>query len=99
MARGGLSAQPRTTVIAGVHILKVTDVTPFLTSPGWGKNFCFVRVDTDEGIHGWGECYTQEDRDTQVYWRYRNLISICVATGHKCVRELLGRILFRMPGG
>ena len=46
--------------------MKVTSVTPFLTSPGWGKNFCFVRVDTDEGIHGWGECYTQEDRDTQV---------------------------------
>ena len=46
--------------------MKVTDVTSFLTSPGWGKNFCFVRVDTDEGIHGWGECYTQEDRDTQV---------------------------------
>ena len=46
--------------------MKVTGVTSFLSSPGWGKNFCFVRVDTDEGIHGWGECYTQEDRDTQV---------------------------------
>ena len=46
--------------------MKVTSVTPFLTSPGWGKNFCFVRLDTDEGLHGWGECYTQEDRDTQV---------------------------------
>jgi len=30
------------------------------------KNFCFVRVDTDEGIHGWGECYTQHDRDKQI---------------------------------
>ena len=27
---------------------------------------CFVKIDTDEGIHGWGECYTQSDRDTQI---------------------------------
>ena len=30
------------------------------------KNLCFVRIETDEGIVGWGECYTQSDRDTQI---------------------------------
>ena len=25
-----------------------------------------MKIDTDEGIHGWGECYTQSDRDLQV---------------------------------
>ncbi len=40
-------------------------VTPFLTNLGGGKNLLFVKVETDGGPHGWGECYTQSDRDTQ----------------------------------
>jgi galactonate dehydratase len=43
--------------------VKITAVTPFLVHPGSGKNWCFVRVTTDGGVHGWGECYTQSDRD------------------------------------
>ena len=46
--------------------MQITKVTPFLTHPGTGKNLCFVKIDTDEAIHGWGECYTQADRDQQV---------------------------------
>ena len=46
--------------------MRITDVKHFLVHPGRGKNLCFVRVDTDEGVHGWGECYTQSDRDLQV---------------------------------
>ena len=38
----------------------------FLVHPGRGKNLCFVRIDTDGDVHGWGECYTQSDRDTQI---------------------------------
>ncbi|MDE0206640.1 MAG: mandelate racemase/muconate lactonizing enzyme family protein, partial [Candidatus Tectomicrobia bacterium] len=26
----------------------------------------FVKVDTDSGISGWGECYTQSDRDLSI---------------------------------
>ncbi|HZA24006.1 MAG TPA: mandelate racemase/muconate lactonizing enzyme family protein [Dehalococcoidia bacterium] len=46
--------------------MKVTNVTHYLAHPGQGKNLCFVKVDTDEGVHGWGECYTQADRDIQI---------------------------------
>ena len=46
--------------------MKVTDVTTFLANPGGRKNLCFVKVETDEGVHGWGECYTQSDRDLQI---------------------------------
>ena len=46
--------------------MKITGVTTFLAHPGVGKNLCFVKLDTDEGIHGWGECYTQSDRDLQI---------------------------------
>ena len=46
--------------------MKISDIRYHLVNPGTGKNLCFVRIDTDEGIYGWGECYTQADRDIQV---------------------------------
>ena len=46
--------------------MKVTGVTHFLVSSGQAKNFIFVRVDTDEGISGWGEAYTQTDREPAI---------------------------------
>jgi galactonate dehydratase len=46
--------------------VKITDVKTFLVHPGVGKNWLFVKIETDEGIHGWGECYTQADRDKSI---------------------------------
>ncbi len=46
--------------------MKVTDVRTFLVHPSEEKNWLFVKVETDEGIHGWGECYTQADRDRTI---------------------------------
>ena len=60
--------------------MRVTGVETFLIHPGRGKNLLFVKVSTDEGIHGWGECYTQSDRDQSVEW-----------TVHQMARYLKGR--------
>lgn len=46
--------------------MKITDVKTFLIHPGMSKNWLFVKVETDEGIHGWGEAYTQSDRDRSI---------------------------------
>ena len=46
--------------------MKVTKVTSFPVHPGWRKNLIFVKVETDEGITGWGESYSQYDRDEAV---------------------------------
>ena len=46
--------------------MKIREITTFLANPGGRKNLCFVKVETDEGIHGWGECFTQSDRDLQI---------------------------------
>ena len=46
--------------------MKITDISHYIIHPGVGKNLCFVKIDTDEGVEGWGECYTQADRDKQV---------------------------------
>ena len=46
--------------------MKITDVKTFVVHPGRGKNWLLVKVETDEGIHGWGESYTQADRDKAI---------------------------------
>jgi galactonate dehydratase len=46
--------------------MNVTAVKPFLFDPGAGKHWLFVKVETDAGIYGWGECYTQLDRDHSI---------------------------------
>jgi galactonate dehydratase len=46
--------------------MKITAVKSFPVHPGWRKNLIFVKVETDAGIHGWGEAYSQYDRDTAV---------------------------------
>ena len=46
--------------------MKVIDVKVVLANPNERKNICFVKIDTDQGVYGWGECYTQADRDLQV---------------------------------
>ncbi|RLI36506.1 mandelate racemase/muconate lactonizing enzyme family protein [Candidatus Bathyarchaeota archaeon] len=59
--------------------MKITKIKTFIVHPGVGKNWLFVKVETDEGIHGWGEAYTQADRDTAIE-----------AHIHKMTRYLLG---------
>ena len=46
--------------------MRVKGVTPFLVDLGGGKNLLFVKVETEGGPHGWGECYTQADRDASI---------------------------------
>ncbi len=46
--------------------MKITAVKPYTVHPGWRKNLIFVKVETDAGLHGWGEAYSQYDRDTAV---------------------------------
>ena len=46
--------------------MKITAVECLPVHSGWRKNFVFVRVATDAGIVGWGEAYSQYDRDRAV---------------------------------
>ena len=46
--------------------MKITDVKTFLVHPDNGKNWLFIKVETDAGIYGWGEAYTQADRDRSI---------------------------------
>jgi len=46
--------------------MKITNVALFPVTSGWRKNLLFVKVETDEGVTGWGELYTQSDRDLAI---------------------------------
>ena len=43
--------------------MRIEAVKTFLVDSGAAKHWLFVKVETDEGAHGWGEAYTQLDRD------------------------------------
>ena len=53
--------------------MRISDVKTFLVNPTGhlagmigGKHWLFVKVETDSGIVGWGESYTQLDRDRNI---------------------------------
>ena len=46
--------------------MRVERVNSFLVHPGSAKNWLFVKLETDAGVHGWGEAYTQHDRDRSI---------------------------------
>ena len=35
--------------------MKITKVTSHTAHPGWRKNLIFVKIETDDGVHGWGD--------------------------------------------
>jgi len=80
--------------------VKVTGVETFLVHPGRGKNLLFVKVSTDEGIHGWGEAYTQADRDRSIeisvhelaeYLKGRDPFAIKHFTTQAAYQDFLGK--------
>jgi galactonate dehydratase len=46
--------------------MKISSVECLPVHSGWRKNFVFVRVATDAGVVGWGEAYSQYDRDPAI---------------------------------
>src|SRR5436853_2810798 len=46
--------------------MQITSVECLPVHSGWRKNFVFVRVATDAGVVGWGEAYSQYDRDRAI---------------------------------
>src|SRR5438270_12197262 len=65
--------------------LKVVKLECLVVHPGWRKNFVFVRVETDSGLVGWGEAYSQYDRDRPI-----------AAQVEELGRYLIGRDPFRI---
>lgn len=54
--------------------MKVTQVTPHLFFPGTAKNLLFCRVETDDGLYGWGESYVVQGKE-RVVEQYINMLA------------------------
>lgn len=65
--------------------MKITKVECLVVHPGWRKNLIFVRIETADGIVGWGEAYSQYDRDRAI-----------TAQVEELGRYLVGRELFNV---
>ena len=46
--------------------MKITGIKTFFVDPGTSKNWLFAKIETDEGINGWGEAYTSFDREVNI---------------------------------
>ncbi len=46
--------------------MKIENVRSYVINADAPKNLLFVKVETDDGTYGWGEAYTQTDRDTSI---------------------------------
>lgn len=73
--------------------MKIADVKSFLVHPaphtkGWNisKNLLLVRVETDEGIVGWGEAFTLRDRETSIALNIGNLTRYLIGKDPFCIQ-------------
>lgn len=73
--------------------MKITAITPYLFNPRSGKNLLLVRVDTDEGIHGWGECFTCPRKELVVESYLRQMIPYVIGRDVHNIRHTR-RVLF-----
>lgn len=68
--------------------MKITHVKNYTVHPGWRKNLILVKVETDEGIYGWGEAYTQYDRDRAVVTHIEELSRYLIGRDPFQIRHL-----------
>jgi galactonate dehydratase len=69
--------------------MKISKLECLPVHAGWRKNFVFVRVETDSGIVGWGEAYSQYDRDRAIAAQVEELGRYVVGRDPFHIRHIL----------
>ena len=69
--------------------MKIAGVEALAVHSGWRKNFVFVRLATDAGIVGWGEAYSQYDRDRAIAAQVEELGRYLVGRDPFHIRHIL----------
>ena len=78
--------------------LKIIDVKTFLVNPGGNKNFLFLKVETDEGISGWGEASVYPNREKSVEYIAKQIGLILIGRDPFHIRHLQ-KIIYRNFAG
>src|SRR5450432_844152 len=65
----------------GEAAMKIARIETFLFDPGAAKNLLFCRVETENGLHGWGEAYVTPGKEPVIEHLLRDRNR---DVGHRC---------------
>jgi galactonate dehydratase len=68
--------------------MQVRDVSARLVNGGPGKTFVFVKIETDDGLHGWGECFARQDRELAIASHVRAMSRYIVGRSPFTIKHL-----------
>src|SRR5581483_5972586 len=73
--------------------LQIARVETFLFDPGTAKNLLFCRVETDDGVHGWGEAYVTLGKEPVIQQCLQEMAKHVVGRSALNIRHT-GQIMF-----
>ena len=67
--------------------MKIARIETFLFDPGTAKNLLFCRVETESGIHGWGEAYVTPGKEKVIEHLLRDLAKYMIGRDAFSIRH------------
>ncbi len=69
--------------------MKIGSVKTFLVDSGTPKHWLFVKIETDDGMYGWGEAYTQLDRERVIERQIEELARYLIGSSPFDIKQFL----------
>ncbi len=73
--------------------MKISNIETFLLHPGSGKNLLFCRVETEDGLYGWGEAYVTRGKEKVIQECLRCMVPYMLGRSSYSIRHS-GQVLF-----
>jgi galactonate dehydratase len=73
--------------------MKIAKIDTFLLHPGSGKNLLFCRVETTDGLHGWGEAYVTRGKERVIESCIQCMAEYVIGRSAHSIRHT-GQVLF-----
>jgi galactonate dehydratase len=73
--------------------MKIARIETFLFDPGVGKNLLFCRMETESGIHGWGEAYVTPGKEKVIEHLLQDMAKYLIGRSAFSIRHT-GQVLF-----
>jgi galactonate dehydratase len=73
--------------------MKIARVETFLFNPGETRNLLFCRIETDDGVHGWGEGYVTSSKEKSVDEFIKGMAPVLIGRSPFQIRHT-GQVLF-----
>ena len=67
--------------------MKIARIETFLFDPGTAKNLLFCRIETESGVHGWGEAYVTPGKEQVIEHLLRDLAKYMIGRDAFSIRH------------